>query len=352
MLNGVKVFEGTDADGVVAGVEVPDGPWDITIDPSAFSATERFLNIDFENLEAARRTAPRAGVYEVLPDMLLRLTDGGDGWRLRSAGSPLWLRVSGGESRRAPAKSDFGGKYRLNRYDLEAGIEFPLVDGFSGDLGFRYQLGDGKVQSGAGDGKIDVTGYGVSTGVTYREASLWGRLRAGFSKYDIDAPTAKRGTLVKGAEASGLSFRTEGGYRYEVDNSLVLTPLIWGAHSRVEMSAVTDRLFNRIEVRDGARTAIGSGVRAVWRPELLDGLGLTSLRLTGFTGIEHLLDGKTEVGIGVARARSAAVGQRGMLGLGAAGKVGGIDIAAELRGDIGAKGNSSYSGMLTFATRF
>ena len=346
-LNGVRVFDGTDADGVVAGVEVPNGPYDISIPRSAFSTTDGSLSIDIARLEAATRAAPRAGVYEVMPDMLLRLTDGGEGRRLRAADSPLWLRVSGGQDRYVPARSDFGGKYRLNRYDLEVGVELPLTEGLSGDLGVHYRLGAGRVRSDAGDGKIDVTGYGVSIGATWRQARLWSRLRAGFSRYDVDASTGRRGTLVKGARASGLSFRLEGGYRHEVDTSLVLTPLVWGAHSRAGMPAVTDRLSSRIKIRDGTRTAIGSGIRAVWHLDVLDGL-----RLDGLAGIEHLLDGKTTVGIGVAQARSTAVGQRGILGLGAAVRLGGIDISARLHGNVGSRGNAGYSGTLAFSTRF
>ncbi len=51
------------------------------------------------------------------------------------------------------------------RAGVEAGIAFPLVEGLSGDLGFRYRHGPARATA-----KIDVTGYGVSTGATWREA--------------------------------------------------------------------------------------------------------------------------------------------------------------------------------------
>ncbi|MDE0616037.1 MAG: hypothetical protein OXH87_00450 [Rhodospirillaceae bacterium] len=167
-VNGVVLMDGgTVAEGVMAA----NGARNVWLRAGANGA----------NLEAADfldRWAPRAAVYEALPGFLLRLDEAGGGsgpgapagdvgggeGRLRTPGSPLWLRVGGALGAYRPQSATVGARYRYTRYAAEAGLDFRLGDDLTGWAGLRLVSGSARVSSAAGGGRISALGYGLSAG--------------------------------------------------------------------------------------------------------------------------------------------------------------------------------------------
>ena len=107
VVNGIKLHDSVE--GVVPGAEVAGGIRDYRIRPEGVRVTDRtttpwsittpalgvIADRDFSAADFIGEYAPRAAIYEVLPNFLLRLNkQGTQGTRIWSPDSPYWVRLS------------------------------------------------------------------------------------------------------------------------------------------------------------------------------------------------------------------------------------------------------------------
>ena len=89
--------------------------------------------------------APRAAVYEALPDFLLRLTGQGPS---RTCGSvpdePVWVRFAGGQGSYEADRSTTGATYNLERFETEGGLSAAFNDTTKGWVSVRHVWGCGR----------------------------------------------------------------------------------------------------------------------------------------------------------------------------------------------------------------
>ena len=151
------------------GLRAPNGARDISLAASQTVAGRVFLPTDFVPAHA-----PRAAVYEALPGFMLRLDSRKEvGKRLRKSGSPVWVRVSGGQGSYAPDRSQVGAAYEFGRFEAEAGVDFAFSReaNVSGWASLRHVRGSADVSAPTGGGKIDAEGFGALFGVSWENAA-------------------------------------------------------------------------------------------------------------------------------------------------------------------------------------
>ncbi len=345
-VNGVVLM---DAGIVAAGVWVPNGAWDVALSADANGAN--VAAADFLD-----RFAPRAAVYEALPGILLRLdAPGGMGgpWGgeslLRSADTPIWARIAGGQGSYEPASATVGAEYEHDRFSVESGMDFRLpYEGLSGWAGVRVVSGSAKISSPAGGGRIEARGYGVAGGVAWEgEDGLYGRGRLSLTRYNADLSSETRGGLKNGVTGTVHALDLEGGRRFNLDLAGMKTRLTARGLLRragVAMGEFEDGLFSRVSVEKADRLAAGAGVDI--ETGLLPRDGVDRLRLRGSLDAAQVLSGGTKVDVSGTELESKAGGTRLGAGLGAAYRMGGYTIGGAVGAAGLGSGDTSYSGRL------
>ena len=319
------------------------GPFDTTV---TGNATDGFM-LDHQY-------APRAAVYEALPGFLLRLNrDAGlSGERMRSPGSPLWLRLAAGTGSYGAERSTVGAGYDFRRFSAEAGMDFRLAEGLTGSLGARLVSGSADVSAPAGGGRIGAVGYGLSFGAAWQGAGgFYGEGRFTATWYNVDLSSAARGGLKKGAGAFVHAFGLEGGRRFALNEKTRLTARAWLNRSAASLAGFRDAVGARVSDAEANRFTGGAGA-AVETDLALNG-GKDKLSLRGSLGVEQALDGgQTAVLVSGTKLTSKAPDSRILLGLGATYRLGGATLTGAFRADgLGSK-DAGYSGRLELRTAF
>lgn len=293
------------------------------------------------------RYAPRAAVYEALPGVLLRLDDltGLAGARVRSAETPLWIRLAGDTGFHAAGRSTVGAKYEIDRVAAEVGIDFPFDEDVTGSVGARMVSGRADVGAPTGGGKIDAMGYGASFALAWRGPGGWygsGNLSATW--YDLDLSSESRGRLKRDVAAFVYSMGVEAGRRLALNGKTRLTARGWLDRSAAIVGGFTDAVGARVSAVDGDR--FRGGVGGTVETDLAWNGGELSLR--GSLGLERALDGSgTAVRVSGARLTSEASKTKLMLGLGATwdwGSNTALAVGYRAHG-IGAKGKAHSGGL-------
>ena len=230
--------------------------------------------------------APRAALYEVLPDFLLRLSDPGPSGR-RSSQS-LWIRSSRGAGAYEAARSTVGAEYEFDRFEAEAGVTVSLAEDVDAWFAAHYLTGSADVSAATGGGGINVKGVGPSLGVHWGGASNY-FVGADYSLtvYDIDLSSSTRGLLKAGGRGYGHSADVEVGRHIALGERMNLTPRAWAVGSRVSVDAFTDAVDARVSFPTTDRLMSGAGVVAETAPAWEDG----AFSLRGSVDIERLLSG-------------------------------------------------------------
>ena len=165
-VNGVVLHDGMTG---ATGLRAPNGARDISLAASETVAGRTFMPTDFVTAHA-----PRAAVYEALPGFMLRLDSRKEvGKRVRKPGSPVWVRVSGGQGSYVPDRSRVGAAYDFGRFEAEAGVDFAFSReaNVTGRASLRHVRGSADVSAPTGGGKIDAEGFGASFGVSWENAA-------------------------------------------------------------------------------------------------------------------------------------------------------------------------------------
>ena len=297
--------------------------------------------------------APRAALYEALPGFLLRLNGGGPaGERLRSPGSPVWARLTGGRGSHAPERSTVGQEYDFERLAVEAGMDVSLGESLSGSISVRHVRGSAEVSSPFGGGDIEAEGIGVSLGASWEGAGgYYANGSLSLTDYDVELASGDpgMGVLKRDASARGTLLNFEAGRRIKMSEKLNLTPRAWMTRSATSVDDFTDKVAARIFVADAARFTGGVGAVADTARAFEGG----TLSLRGSLDLAQTLDdAETAVDVSGERLESKSAKTRLLLGLGGVYRMGRFSLGGEVSmGGLGS-GDTQYAGRVSFGMRF
>ena len=294
--------------------------------------------------------APRSAVYEALPGFLLRL-DGvaSSAEQIRAPGSPVWVRLLGTSGSFEPAQASVGASHSFDGRETAAGLDVPLAEGLTAELGLRQVSGAADVSAPTGGGRIEAEGRGLAGRLAWQSPSgFHAAARLSATGYELDLSSSTRGALAHAAGARVLGWGAEAGRRFALADGTALGVRAWLDGSDVSMEDLTDAVGTRLSLAEGDRTAAGMGVSGStsFAP---DGRGLS---LSGFMGLERRLSGGTAVTASGERLASRGPDTRLLLDLGAEWRMGGAVLAAGLSAAGPGSGDRSVSGGIRLSIRF
>ena len=339
------------ADFLEAGGEVAGETGAGAIDGRYFSAENLLDTPGPNNLHEVY--APRAALYEALPGFLLRLNGWGpEGERLRSPGSPVWAKLSGGRGSYESERASVGAEYDFNRFMAQVGLDVGMGEHFTGSISVRHVTGSAEVSAPTGGGDIEAEGLGVSIGTSWRIAGGWyasGSLS--LTDYDVDVKSGadEIGVLKRDASARGTLLTFEAGRRIRMSERLNLTPRAWMTRSGVSIDKFTDSADARFSLDDARRLTGGAGMVAETE-RTWDG-GTFSLR--GSVDLEQKLgNAETAVDVSGERLESESTKTRLLFGLGGVYRKGRFSVSGEVSvGGLGSD-DAEYAGRVSFGMRF
>ena len=289
--------------------------------------------------------APRAALYEALPDVLLGL----HGHTPAAAHTaPAWFTVTGHTGSRDFDRSTVGIDYDLDYVEVEAGKHVPLQGDYDAWAALHYLDGTADVSSPVQGGDIDVQGMGLSlelchgceTGDVYYSGQL------ALTRYDLDLSSDTRGRLKSGVDAWAYALSIEAGRHLQRGN-VQLSPRVRLDHTRVSVDRFTDAVNARVSYPDEDRTAVALGVLAKTRDK-------GGLLLWGSLDFEHIL-GNAQTVARVSGERLAARSETDSILLGAGGtwqrNTLKIDVGLSAREELDS-GSEDYSASLNVGLQF
>ncbi len=330
VVNNVKLHDGQT--GVVPGVSVANGAWDVTMladgvdvadysvaDPAMWTMTDRasglitdrdFSAADFIETQRdlmepdapmlVEEYAPRAAIYEALPNVLLDLQTGALSvahWQ--GPTTPTWIRLYGRHASQDFERSTVGASYDADSLTFEAGATVWHSDVLHLRASLHHLTGSADVSSPNRGGDIDVRGKGLSVDAHWMnpgKAYLTGRIS--WTDYNLDLSSDTVGGLVSSLDADGYAVHVEAGHRRSWGTHRHWTPRVWLEHARVFIDGFTDTVDARASFPQEERTTMGIGVLA----ETVRGLSGGEWWLHGSVDVEHTLSG--------ARTRTTVSGER------------------------------------------
>ena len=259
-------------------VDTSTTPWTISA-PTADVVVDRdFSGVDFDESENGdpdpepepepepddngpgfmEMYAPRAALYEVLPDFLLRLSDPGPSRERPSL--PVWFAISRGSGAYQAARSTVGTAYDFDRFEAEAGLNVTFAEEAGAWFSARYLNGSADVSAATGGGAIMAKGLGPALGVYWGGAnSFYADAGYALTVYDVDLSSDTRGLLKAGGAGYGQSVDVELGRNIALRESVNLTPRAWAVGSRVSVDDFTDAVNSRVSFPDADRLMGGVG---------------------------------------------------------------------------------------------
>ena len=303
--------------------------------------------------EFTEEYAPRAAVYEALPDFLLRLIPGGPiGERMLSPGSSVWVLLSESRGSHEPDRSTVGTDYDFERFAVEAGLDVPMSEYFTGSISLFHVRGSSQVSSPFGGGDIEAEGHGASVGASVRtEGGYYANGSLSLTDYDVDVSSGdiNVGTLKRSASALGTLLNFEAGRRIEMSERLNLTPRAWMTRSEVSVDAFTDSVGARFSAPAATRFTGGVGVAAGSERAIKGG----ALSLRGSLDLaQDIGDAKTVVYVSGEKLESKSAKTRLILGLGGVYHMGRFSIGGEFSMDGLGSDDTQYSGRVSIGMQF
>ena len=296
--------------------------------------------------------APRAAVYEALPDFLLRLTGLGPA---RTCGSvpdePVWVRFAGGQGSYEADRSTTGATYNLERFETEGGVSAAFNDTTKGWVSVRHVWGSAGIGSPTGGGQIDVRGLGSSVGGAWQSATgAYAKGCFSYMAYNVDFASHQRGLLKAGTNGRAYTLDVEAGWRFALTEQVQLTPRVWVVGSRVSVDSFTDAVDARVSFTDADRVIGGLGLMAdTPRP-----WGEGEFTLRGSVDYERIVKGaQTRVEVSGERLSAEATENSLLVGLHGVYRQGRFSIEAEIaaRQELGSD-DSEYASFVNLGLRF
>ena len=296
--------------------------------------------------------APRAALYEALPDFLLRMHN----WdqasqRLFLPQSPVWIRLLGSTGSQAFKRSTVGVDYDADRFSVEAGVNISLSDNFNIWASVHHVTGSADVSSPVNGGDIHVKGAGLAVDAYWSsENDYYATGRLSLTSYDIDLSSNTIGRLKSNADAYGHALHVEAGRRMLLSEHTHWTPRAWLGHTRISVDNFTDTVDSRVSFSNEDRFTGGLGVMV---ETVRTGQG-GELSLRGSLDFEQKLGGSKTVTRVSGERLSAEPGQSSiLLGLGGAWHTGPFKYSAQLsaREELNS-GGEEYSGFINVGMHF
>lgn len=352
VLNNVIVSKGGGGDDT-AETPAPNGLFDVT-------ATLK----DDGSFKFESNIAPRAAVYEAVPDFALQsgaslpvyprsgVDMGSLGTSVTSKGhesharTPIWTSLSTMRGRIRPKNSTALTEYDYTSYTLDAGIDVPFSSNVAGVFGARVVKSTAEISMATGRGEIDMSGRGLFAainGTIMDGLYLEGAISA--TRYKIDMHSDRYRSLASGVRAVTLSSRLEAGWSpwhtINLNGGLRPTAKIWLRGTRNRVNGFTDSIrLVQYERQVSTQSAAGIGMAFQTDPKL-DSMGQPTI--SGDIGVEKLLSG--------ASTTTRVSGQDlrvDLYDLTATTRLGvrwqnsnGLDIVANLNGRFAGRGNTS-----------
>ena len=245
--------------------------WVITEPAAGVVADRDFSTEDFIEktptsgglMKLVEEYAPRAAIYEALPDFLLRLTGQGPSRTCSSVpDEPVWVRFAGGQGSYEADRSTTGATYNLERFETEGGLSAAFNDTTKGWVSVRYVWGAAGIGSPTGGGQIDVRGLGSSVGGAWQSATgAYAKGCFSYMAYNVDFASHRQGLLKAGTDGRAYTLDVEAGWRFALTGQVQLTPRVWVVGSRVSVDSFTDAVDARVSFTDADRVIGGLGVR-------------------------------------------------------------------------------------------
>ena len=296
--------------------------------------------------------APRAAVYEALPDFLLRLTGPGPARNCRSApDEPAWVRFAGGQGSYEADRSTTGATYDLERFETEGGLSAAFTDRVKGWVSVRHVWGAAGIGSPTGGGQIDVRGLGSTVGGAWQGANdLYAVGCFSYMAYNVDFASHKQGLLKAGTNGHVYTLDFEAGRRFALTGQVDVTPRVWVVGSRVTVNSFTDAVDARVSFADADRVSGGLGLMAdTTRP-----WGEGEFTLQGSVDYARIVKGaQTQVEVSGERLRAIATENSLLFGLNGVYRQGRFSIGAEVaaRQELGSDDNE-YASFLNVGMQF
>ena len=273
--------------------------------------------------------APRAAIYEALPDFLLRLTGPGPNRKCRSApDEPVWVRFAGGQGAYEADRSTTGATYDLERFETEGGFSASLNDKVRGWVSVRHVWGTAGVGSPTGGGEIDVRGLGTSVGGSWQSPT--GAYALGcfaYMGYNVDFASHRQGLLKAGTNGRAYTLDFEAGLPFALTEQVQMTPRVWVVSSQVSVDSFTDAVEARVSFGDADRITGGLGFLA----DTTRSWGAGNLVLRGSVDLERLLSGtETTTRVSGERLSAVATDSSLLVGLNGVYRQGRFSIGAEV----------------------
>ena len=372
-VNNIVLHEGATG---ISGLTAPNGAWNVRMrehgvtvdnradpDPANWMITEStdatpiiagrdFSTQDFTETRFIEEYAPRAALYEVLPDFMLRMQN----WeptrpRLFLPESPVYIRLLESTGSQEFKHSTVNANYDADRFAVEVGVNIPVSEDFNIGASAHHVTGSAEVYSPVNGGDIDVTGAGLSVDAYWSsENDYYATGRFSLTDYDIDLSSNTIGRLKSNGDAYGQSLHVETGRRMTLSENLHWTPRAWLGHTRISVDKFTDAVDSRVSFPDTDRLTGGFGVLAETVRTEYGG----ELLLRGSLGFEQKLGGSKTVTL-VSGERLSAEPEKGsvLLSLGGAWHKGPFTYSAELstRQDLHS-GGEDYSGVIHMGMHF
>ena len=297
--------------------------------------------------------APRAALYETLPDLLLRLM--GPGTNRKSEplqDTTVWARFSAGVGDYDSSRSTVDAEYDYDRLVGEAGLTVNLGETLRSWASVSYLSGSADVTSPTGGGEIDADGLGLTIGAVWKNTSDYYAFGSfSYQDYDIDFTSDKRGQLKKGVNGEGYAADVETGRRFAVSDRIDLTPRAWLVHNWVSVDDFTDAVNSEVSFPNADRTFAGLGV-VVENARVLEGGGTMSLR--GSLDYERMLSGsQTTTWVSGEELTTKSMMNSILLGMSGVYRLGTFSFGARLSGGaLFGSDDTEYSGSLDLIIGF
>ncbi len=240
-------------------------------------------------------------------------------------GSGLWVRIEGAHTSvddQAASDGSTGAGYDANSWKLQAGLDGQLMETDSGKLiaGLtgHYGTSDASINSSAGDGSIDTTGYGLGATLTwYGNNGFYVDGQGQYSWYDSDLKSDTTGSITKGNDGTGYALSLEAGQRLELGHDLNLTPQAQLVYSAVDFDSFTGSTGEDVSLSDGdslkGRLGLALGHDSLWSDDASD---MRRSHVYAIANLYHeFLDGTT-VNVSGTKLTSTPAEWTGELGLG------------------------------------
>ncbi len=296
--------------------------------------------------------APRAALYEALPEFLLGLHTRTPGAAYRAlAKPPRWIELRGSSESQDFDRSTVGAKYDADHFVVEAGGTVLESESWNVGASLHHLTGSADVSSPVRGGDIHVKGAGLSFDV--HRHSEHGHYTAGqiswTNYYDLDLSSDTVGRLVSDVDAEALALHVEAGRRIRRgENRTWYTPHVWLGYTRVSVDSFTDAVQARASFPDAERYTAGLGLMA----ETVKDTPRGELTLMASLDIEHRF-GDTDTASRVSGEKLSAEPEenRASLVLGSTWRQGPWSIGAVISTREGS-GDDGYSGSLNLGMHF